>query len=192
MERVLYNNSFDAVNMKLTVNDLVEVEKERIVAVWNVTKARAVMNRGDVVPDAISVSGNVITFTVDMVGGMDSSDKFVVVYDVPEVRSFVLFQNQTLTASGNSDVILAKYYNAVSLCWVVSSVRGTAPSLTVSIVGVDAFGNERSLVASGAINSVGTYWLDAGLGVFEKFKVKWDISGITPSFVVSAFVGLRM
>ena len=38
MERILYNNnSFDAVNMKLTVNDLVEVEKERIIDIWNVS-----------------------------------------------------------------------------------------------------------------------------------------------------------
>jgi hypothetical protein len=192
MEKVLYDNSFDAENMKLTVNDLLEVEKERIVAVWDVSRARAILNRRDIVPDVITVSGNVITLSKDMCKGISSEDKIIVVYDVPEIRNFTLLSDQSLSQDGSSDVILGKYYDKVLLCCVVSSVSGGTPSLTLSVVGVDVFGNERILVTSDDITSVGTYWLDAELGVFERFKVVWSISGELPSFVVSVFIGLKV
>jgi len=192
MEKVLYGNSFNPTSRNLTVNDVVEVEKERIVSIWNVTKAGAVINRWDAAPDAVTVSANVITLSEDVCRGMESTDTIIVVYDVPEVRRSTLMQNQTLTQSGNSAVILAKHYSKTSLCCVVSSVSGTLPSLTLSITGVDGFDNEKALATSNAITTTGTYWLDADLGIFEEFKVVWTISGTTPSFTVSMFLTLKV
>jgi len=191
MEKVLCNNGFDAASTKLTVNDLVEVKTDRLMTIWKVSRPGAILNRQDIASDDVIVYGDVVPLSLEVCQGRSAGERIIVVYGIPSVKSFKLLSDQELTQDGSSDIIFAKYYNYVSLGSVVSSVSGTSPSLVLSVVGVDEFGNERILVTSSAINSAGVYWLDAELGVFETFKVVWHVSGESPSFTVSVFVGLR-
>lgn len=104
----------------------------------------------------------------------------------------------TLTVNGTSGPISVVPYSTLLLqVNAVGPVTGTTPSMTVSILGVDALGATYPIAAATALTAAGLATVSAGPGTANgavlpaSVVVSWAITGTTPSFgdVVMSLIG---
>lgn len=93
-----------------------------------------------------------------------------------KTKSFIVKENATLTADGNSDPISCAGASKVSL-YVNATLGGTTPSLNAFVQTKDAAGNWRDVGSgAGAITATGTTEELGITGPFgDQFRVRFDV-----------------
>jgi hypothetical protein len=105
-------------------------------------------------------------------------------------ESVVLVPSGARTASGSTTDIDVGRFMCAEICLDVTAVSGTSPSLDVYIEGKDQMsGKYKVLFSQTGINAVSTYWFTITTLAFKYIRVRWVISGTSPSFTFS--VGLE-
>ncbi|MEM4501209.1 MAG: hypothetical protein QW512_03670 [Thermofilaceae archaeon] len=101
-------------------------------------------------------------------------------------ESVVLLPSAARTASGaGSDVDVGRFLYA-EVCVDVTAVSGTNPVLNVYIEGKDRYtGKYKTLLSFENISSVQTLWGTITMLAFTLVRVRWTISGTSPSFTFS-------
>jgi hypothetical protein len=90
------------------------------------------------------------------------------------------------TSSGNTADIDVGRFICAEICLDVTAVSGTSPSLDVYIEGKDQVsGKYKVLFSQTGINAVGTWWFTITTLAFKYIRVRWVISGTSPSFTFS-------
>jgi hypothetical protein len=89
----------------------------------------------------------------------------------------------TVTASGGTADIDVSMFSALELILKVTAVSGTTPTLSVYIEGrFDATGDYKPLVFQESITSTGIWYFTINPCVFRYIRVRWLVSGTSPSF----------
>ncbi|MEM0307086.1 MAG: hypothetical protein QXK01_08935 [Thermofilum sp.] len=101
-------------------------------------------------------------------------------------ESVVLLPSAAQTASGaGSDVDVGRFLYA-EVCVDVTAVSGTNPVLNVYVEGKDRYtGKYKTLLSFENISSVQTLWGTITMLAFTYLRVRWTISGTSPSFTFS-------
>ncbi|MEM1523122.1 MAG: hypothetical protein QXU69_08850, partial [Thermofilaceae archaeon] len=101
-------------------------------------------------------------------------------------ESVVLLPSAARTASGaGSDVDVGRFLYA-EVCVDVTAVSGTDPVLNVYVEGKDRYtGKYKTLLSFENISSVQTLWGTITMLAFTLVRVRWTISGTSPSFTFS-------
>ena len=102
------------------------------------------------------------------------------------VESVALITSGARTASGTApDVDVGRFLYA-ELCLDVTAVSGTNPTLDVYIEARNQYtGKYKVLFQQTGITAVGTYWFSLGPYAWRYLRVRWVISGTSPSFTFS-------
>jgi hypothetical protein len=101
-------------------------------------------------------------------------------------ESVALVPSGARTASGNTADIDVGRFICAEICLDVTAVSGTTPTLDVYIEGKDQVsGKYKTLFSQTGINAVGTYWFTITTLAFKYIRVRWVISGTSPSFTFS-------
>jgi hypothetical protein len=89
----------------------------------------------------------------------------------------------TVTASGNTADIDVSTISALEIELKVTAVSGTSPTLSVYIEGkFEATGDYKPLVYQEGITGVGIWYFTINPCVFRYIRVRWVVSGTSPSF----------
>jgi hypothetical protein len=100
-------------------------------------------------------------------------------------HSFTIYSG-TVTANGNTNDIDVESYSALELQVKVTAVSGTTPALSVYIEGkFDTTGDYKPLVYQENISSTGIYHFTITQLIFKTIRVRWSVSGTSPSFTFS-------
>lgn len=89
-------------------------------------------------------------------------------------------QTATLSGWGATDRVLLQVN--------VTAVSGTTPSMTLTIEdSLDGTNWRPAVVSSAAITATGTYFMNIATGTnfADRIRLKWTITGTTPSFTFS-------
>lgn len=99
---------------------------------------------------------------------------------------------QTITASGNTAGV-SGYGKARDLILqvVVASIGGTSPNYTFSVEGSVDGTNWYSVGALSAITANGTAALTVTNPLPDNLRVKWVVTGTTPTAVVDAWIATK-
>lgn len=99
---------------------------------------------------------------------------------------------QTITASG-TQVVSGNFGLARDLILqvVLATVTGTTPSYTFSVEGSLDGSNWYSLGALSAITAAGTGQANVTTPLPSRVRVKWVVTGTTPSAVVDVYVATK-
>ncbi|MEM0457409.1 MAG: hypothetical protein QXI01_06810 [Nitrososphaerota archaeon] len=101
-------------------------------------------------------------------------------------ESVVLLDSAARTASGSSADIDVGRFICGEICVDVTAVSGTSPVLNVYVEGKDRYtGKYKVLFAHENITSVQTIWDTITTLPFSLLRVRWTISGTSPSFTFS-------
>ncbi|MEM4500662.1 MAG: hypothetical protein QW512_00830 [Thermofilaceae archaeon] len=101
-------------------------------------------------------------------------------------ESVVLLPSAARTASGTGDDIDVGRFLYAEVCVDVTAVSGTNPVLNVYIEGKDRYtGKYKTLLSFENITSVQTLWGTITMLAFTYLRVRWTISGTSPSFTFS-------
>lgn len=101
-------------------------------------------------------------------------------------ESVVLLASGARTTSGNSADIDVGRFICGEICVDVTAVSGTNPVLNVYIEGKDRYtGKYKVLFAHENITSVQTIWDTITTLPFSLLRVRWTVSGTSPSFTFS-------
>ena len=103
-------------------------------------------------------------------------------------RAITLLASGARDASGEGSTIPVDDVDSMDICIEVTAVSGTTPALTVYIQGEDEItGNWKTLWSnSTAYSAVTVDWAEIDPLRFRNIRVKWDISGGTFTFSVTA------
>jgi len=102
------------------------------------------------------------------------------------VESVVLLPSGARTASGSTADIDVGRFICGEICIDITAVSGTAPTLDVYIEGKDQYtGKYKVLFSHTGLNTVQTIWDTITLLAFRYLRVRWVISGTSPSFTFS-------
>jgi hypothetical protein len=89
----------------------------------------------------------------------------------------------TVTASGSTADIDVSLYSVIEIEVKVTSVGGTTPTLDVYIEGkFEATGDYKVLASVTGITSTGIWFLVINPLVFRYIRVRWVVTGTSPSF----------
>lgn len=101
-------------------------------------------------------------------------------------ENVVLLGSAARTSGGTtSDINVGRFLHG-EICIDVTAVSGTSPSLNVYVEGKDQYsGKYKILHSSTGLNSVQTVWATLSPLVFTYIRVRWEISGTSPSFTFS-------
>jgi hypothetical protein len=89
----------------------------------------------------------------------------------------------TVTASGSSADINVDNFSAAELELKVTAVSGTTPTLDVYIEGkFEATGDNKTLASQTGITTTGVWFFTISLLVFRYIRIRWVVSGTSPSF----------
>jgi hypothetical protein len=89
----------------------------------------------------------------------------------------------TVTSNGNSADIDVSGVSALEVEVKVTGVSGTSPSLSVYVEGkFETTGDYKTLASQTGITSTGTWFLTINPLVFRYIRVRWTVSGTSPSF----------
>jgi len=89
----------------------------------------------------------------------------------------------TVTASGNSSDVDVSTISAMELELKVTSVSGTSPTLDVYVEGkFEATGDYKTLASQTGITSTGAWFFTLNPLIFRYIRVRWVVSGTSPSF----------
>lgn len=100
--------------------------------------------------------------------------------------SIVLLGQATRTTSGVSPDINVSKYLYGELCIDVTAVSGTSPVLNIYVEGKDRYsGKYKVLFAHENITTAQTIWDTITILAFSFIRVRWTISGTSPSFTFS-------
>ncbi|MEM0459293.1 MAG: hypothetical protein QXZ31_05460 [Thermofilaceae archaeon] len=101
-------------------------------------------------------------------------------------ESVVLLPSAARTASGNTaDIDVGRFLYA-EVCVDVTAVSGTDPVLNVYVEGKNRYtGKYKTLLSFENISSVQTLWGTISPLIFTLVRVRWTISGTSPSFTFS-------
>jgi hypothetical protein len=89
----------------------------------------------------------------------------------------------TVTAGGNSGDIDVSTFTALELELKVTAVSGTTPALSVYIEGkFETTGDYKMLVYQENITATGIWYFTVNPCVFRYIRVRWSVSGTSPSF----------
>jgi hypothetical protein len=106
------------------------------------------------------------------------------------VESVALLPSAARTASSNTADIDVGRFICGEICLDVTAVSGTSPSLDVYIEGKNQVsGKYKTLFSQTGITAVWTWWFTITTLAFKYIRVRWVISGTSPSFTFS--VGLE-
>jgi len=102
-------------------------------------------------------------------------------------RAITLLASGARTASGTGSTIPVDDIIGMDICIAVTAVSGTTPALTVYIEGEDEItGNWKTLWSnSTAYSAVTVDWAEIEPLRFRNIRVRWVISGTSPSFTFS-------
>ncbi|MEM4455267.1 MAG: hypothetical protein QXT28_11185, partial [Thermofilaceae archaeon] len=101
-------------------------------------------------------------------------------------ESVVLLPSAAQTASGTGDDIDVGRFLYAEVCVDVTAVSGTNPVLNVYVEGKDRYtGKYKTLLSFENISSVQTLWGTITMLAFTLVRVRWTISGTSPSFTFS-------
>jgi len=107
--------------------------------------------------------------------------------------SITLASSSARTGSGSgSDVDLSMYYEG-NIFIDVTAVSGTNPILNIYLEEKNQGTNKyRTLWSKLNINAVGIYFNDAPIKLLSKnYRVRWEISGTSPSFTFSVYMDVK-
>jgi hypothetical protein len=94
----------------------------------------------------------------------------------------------TVTANGNTADIDVSTVSALELLLKVTAVSGTNPTLSVYIEGkFEATGDYKPLVYQENITATGIWYFTINPCVFRYIRVRWSISGTSPSFTFGVY-----
>ncbi|MEM3895380.1 hypothetical protein [Thermofilum sp.] len=101
-------------------------------------------------------------------------------------ENVVLLASAARTSGGtSSDIDVGRFLHG-EICINVTAVSGTSPSLNVYVEGKDQYtGKYKVLHSSTGLNSVQTVWATVSPLIFTYIRVRWEISGTSPSFTFS-------
>jgi hypothetical protein len=89
----------------------------------------------------------------------------------------------TVTASGNTADIDVSIFSALELELKVTAVSGTNPVLSVYIEGkFETTGDYKVLVYQENITATGIWYFTINPCIFRYIRVRWSVSGTSPSF----------
>jgi hypothetical protein len=89
----------------------------------------------------------------------------------------------TVTSSSNSADIDVSIVSALELILKVTAVSGTSPTLSVYIEGkFETTGDYKVLVYQENITATGIWYFTINPCVFRYIRIRWSISGTSPSF----------
>ncbi|MEM2363752.1 MAG: hypothetical protein QXQ20_08685 [Candidatus Nezhaarchaeales archaeon] len=101
-------------------------------------------------------------------------------------ESVVLLPSAARTTNGTSPDIDVGRFLYAEVCIDVTAVSGTNPVLNIYIEGRDRYtGKYKVLFAHENITSVQTIWDTITMLAFTLVRVRWTISGASPSFTFS-------
>ncbi|MEM4469193.1 MAG: hypothetical protein QXS32_09025 [Candidatus Nezhaarchaeales archaeon] len=101
-------------------------------------------------------------------------------------ESVVLLPSAARTASGSTADINVGRFLYAEVCVDVTAVSGTSPVLNVYVEGKDRYtGKYKTLLSFENISSVQTLWGTITMLAFTLVRVRWTISGTSPSFTFS-------
>lgn len=101
-------------------------------------------------------------------------------------KSSMTLYSGTVTANGNSSDIDVSTISALEIELKVSAVSGTSPTLSVYIEGkFEATGDYKPLVYQEGITTTGIWWLTITQLAFRYIRVRWVVSGTSPSFTIT-------
>jgi len=101
-------------------------------------------------------------------------------------ESVTLVPSAARTESGNTADIDVGRFTCGEICLDVTAVSGTTPTLDVYIEGKDQLsGKYKVLFSQTGINAVSTYWFTITTNAWKYLRVRWVISGTSPSFTFS-------
>jgi len=134
----------------------------------------------DKLPTSLTAAGNlrVALKETDIKQPIDVQDHWV--------ESVILLASGARTASGNTADIDVGRFLYGEICIDITAVSGTNPTLDVYIEGKDQYtGKYKILFSHTGLNSVQTIWDTITLLAFRYLRVRWIISGTSPSFTFS-------
>jgi hypothetical protein len=95
----------------------------------------------------------------------------------------VTLYSGTVTSSGSTGDIDVSIYSILEIEVKVTSVSGTTPTLDVYIEGrFEATGDYKVLASQTGITSTGVWFLVINPLVFRYIRIRWLVSGTSPSF----------
>ncbi|MEM4484167.1 MAG: hypothetical protein QXS19_09635 [Candidatus Methanomethylicia archaeon] len=101
-------------------------------------------------------------------------------------ESVVLLSSSARTTNGTTEDIDVGRFLYAEICIDVTAVSGTNPTLSVYIEGKDRYtGKYKTLLNFENISSVQTLWGTITMLAFTLVRVRWTISGTSPSFTFS-------
>lgn len=108
------------------------------------------------------------------------------------VESVILSGSSAKTSNGStSDIDVGRFQYGV-FCIDVTAVSGTSPSLAVYIDGKDQYsGKYKVLYQQTGINGVTTIFSETLTIPFKFIRVRWEISGTSPSFTFSVSAEMK-
>ncbi|MEM4975860.1 MAG: hypothetical protein QXT64_00875 [Desulfurococcaceae archaeon] len=134
----------------------------------------------DRLPSTLTAAGNL------KVSVEESSIKQPVDIQDHWVESVVLLPSGARTASGSTADIDVGRFLYGEICIDITAVSGTNPTLDVYIEGKNQYtGKYKVLFSHTGLNSVQTIWDTITLLAFRYLRVRWIISGTSPSFTFS-------
>jgi len=119
-------------------------------------------------------------------------------------KARTIFASAAVTASGDSGVIDNSDAFAGNFVFDITALTGTTPTVTFTVEGIDSqSGKAYTILASAALSAVATTVLKVGPSLTaaanlvandhlpKQFRVKWVITGTTPSITFSVGASLR-
>ncbi|MEM4847497.1 MAG: hypothetical protein QW794_07045 [Thermosphaera sp.] len=101
-------------------------------------------------------------------------------------ENVVLLERAARTTSGSTGDIDVGRFLYAEICVDVTAVSGTNPVLSVYVEGRDRYtGKYKTLLSFENITSVQTLWGTISPLAFTLIRVRWTISGTSPSFTFS-------
>jgi len=140
----------------------------------------------DKLPDSLTAAGNL------KVSLQETTIKQPVDIQDHWTENVVLLPSAARTSGGNTvDIDVGRFLYG-EICIDITAVSGTDPTLDVYIEGKDQYtGKYKVLFSHTGLNSVQTIWDTITLLAFRYLRVRWIISGTSPSFTFSVSAEMK-
>ena len=102
-----------------------------------------------------------------------------------------------VTTSGSTNPLQINAFGALAVDVAVSAVSGTSPSIALFLERQGADGNWYAIWAPTALTAVGTASTSVGPGLAtpevltNTLRLRWEVTGTSPNFTVSASIWAR-